>query len=197
MKLFFSGLFDCVKRKKGFCCFLVLLSLVSIVLGVLAVINFSSSNLTINLSHIAYIRFLAGGGFASMIFGLIMSLCVFLVAVILFCWKKFLYPLAILFYCYIIYSQTVVMVSIMLIYGVFNAIILLLLLLLYTMCVWFLFLLIMCELMGLNKQANYFKCCFQFKESKILVYILFLIVLCLTFAIILTILKKYVVLLIF
>lgn len=180
-----------------FCVFLILLSLVAIILGVVAATQFKRKGLTINLSHIAYIRFLAGGGFGSMLFGLILSLSIFLIVIVICCFKKLLCPLAVLFYCYIVYSQTVVIISIILMYGIFNAIILLLFLMIYTLLVWFIFLLIMCDLMCLNSQIGYFRNCFKYSESKFLVYVLCLILLTLIFSIVLVILKKYVVLLIF
>lgn len=193
----FGGLFDCVKRKKGYCLFLIFLSVVAIVLGVIAAINFGSV-LTIDLSHISYIKFLSGNcSFASMLFGLLLSLIVFFCVILLCHWKKFLLPFAVVFYLYLVYSQAVVFMSIVLIYGIFNCIILAVLLLAYSIMVWTIFLLLMCEFLWLNKSYSYFKTCFSLKESKVLIYLFFLCILVILFSLILTILKNYVILLIF
>ena len=197
MRYFFGGIFDCVKRKKGYFCFLIFLSVVAIVLGVIAAINFGSV-LTIDLSHISYIKFLSGNcGFASMLFGLLLSLMVFFCVILLCHWKKFLLPFAVVFYLYLVYSQAVVFMSIILIYGIFNCIILAVLLLAYSIIVWAIFLFLMCEFLCLNKTYSYFKTCFSLKESKVLIYLIFLCLLVVLFSLILTILKNYVILLIF
>lgn len=197
MRNIFGGLFDCVKSKKGYCWFLIFLSVVAIVLGVIAAINFGSV-LTIDLSHISYIKFLSGNcGFASMLFGLLLSLMVFFCVILLCHWKKFLLPFAVVFYLYLVYSQAVVFMSIILIYGIFNCIILAVLLLAYSIIVWAIFLFLMCEFLCLNKTYSYFKTCFSLKESKVLLYLIFICLLVVLFSLILTILKNYVILLIF
>lgn len=196
MNNFFRTIFDNFKRRKFYFVFLLILSFVAIALGVIAAINFDS-NLTIDLSHIAYIRFLKGGGFGSLMFGLFLSICVFFFAIIICHWKKFLLPLAIIFYLYLVYSQVVVLVSIVLIYGVFNCAILFVLLLVYFLLLWMIFLFIMCELISILHFPNFFRICFSFRENKTLFWFICLIVLTLIFCIVLTILKKFVILLVF
>ena len=198
MNRIFGGLFECVKRKKGYFVFLLLLSVLAIVLGVIAAVNFSGETFTIDLSHIAYIKFLGGHcGFASMIFGLILSLLVFFIVILLCHWKTFLLPFGIVFYLYLVYSQAVVFMSIIITYGIFNCIILVMLLLIYSLFVWFVFMLIMCELLCYLNTNNYFKSCFSFGFSKVLIYLIMLILLTLIYSLILIILKNYVILLIF
>lgn len=198
MNNLFKGFFDCVKLKKGYFVFLVFLSCVAIVLGVIAAVNFGGDVFTIDLSQIAYIRFLSGDcGFMSMVFGLLLSLMVFFI-VILFCnYKTFLLPFGILFYLYLVYSQAVIFVSIILIYGILNCIILAILLFAYSVLVWMLFLLFICEISNLTQASNYFRRCFSLRESKVGMYLICLIVLAFIFSFVLIILKNYVVLLIF
>ena len=196
MKHFFGDLFNCVKLKKGYFIILVLLSIIMIVLGIVAIINLDS-DLSIDLSNISYIKFLKGGGFGSMMFGLFLAISIFAIALILCHWKTFLMPIGVIFYLYLVYSQTFVFVSIILIYGIFNCIILLILLLLYQFFLWSIFLLLCCELSCHTKSHYYFKSCFSFKRSKVLFFLLSLLILTLIFTIILTILKKFVILLVF
>lgn len=193
MSKFFSGFFDCVKRNKGYCLILVLLSVVAIVLGIIAAINMDS----IDLTQIAYIRFLRGSGFMSMMFGLLLSIFVFFVLICVCNFKAWLVPLAMVFYLYLVYSQTVVFLSIILIYGFFNCVILAVLLLIFSVLTWFLFLLIMCELPSCRHGDNYWKVCFSPRDCKICCYLVLLFALVLIFTIILSILKNYVLLLVF
>ena len=193
----FFGLFDCVKRKKGYFIFLVIFSLIAIVLGIVASINFGGGVFAVDLSNIAYIRFLQGGGFMSMVFGLMLSLLVFFIAIILCHIKSYLVPLGVLFYLYLVYSQTVIFMSIILIYGILNCIILAVLLLVYTIIIWAIFLLVTCEVASLTNNSGYFRCCCSTKESKVVWYLLLLIALTFVFCLIMMILKNYVVLLIY
>ena len=198
MSMFISGLFDCVKRKKGYFIILVLLSLISLVLGVVAAINFGGDVFAVDLSNIAYIQFLKKeSGFMSMVIGLFLSLLVFFFVVIVCQCKTFLTPLGILFYLYLVYSQAVVFMSIILIYGILNCIILVVLLLVFTLIVWGLFLLILCDSACHTNEQGYFKTCFSLKESRVLIYLTFLLALTFVFALILMVLRNYVVLLIF
>ena len=197
MRLFFNGLFDCVKRRKGYFTILLLLSVFAIVLGVIAAVNFGGGVFAVDISNIAYIRFLKGGGFMSMLFGLMFSLLVFFVVILICYFKHFLTPIGILFYLYLVYSQAVIFMSIILIYGILNCIIFVALLLVYSLLVWTLFLFVLCELANLCNQQGYFKSCFSLRESKVLLYLLGLIIITFLFALVLAILKNYVILLIF
>ena len=198
MKNFLSGLFDCVKRKKGYFIILILFSLLAIILGVIAAIKFGGGVFAVDLSNIAYIRFLKGDcGFMSMFLGLILSLLVFFIFCLACHYKAWLLPLGFLFYLYLVYSQAVVFMSVILIYGILNCIILVVLLLIYSLIVWCLFLLMLCEISCFTNQNGYFKTCFSFKESKTLFLLISLLILTFVFSLILVILKNYVVLLIF
>ena len=192
----FSGTFDCVKRKRGYCLFLITLTIGAIVLGVIAAVNMNG-DLTINLSHIAYIRFLRGSGFMSMFFGLFLSVLVFFLLILLCNFKYLLMPLSVIFYLYLVYSQTVVFLSIILIYGILNCIILAVFLLIFSILTWLIFLLIMCELSIHCNNSPYLRTCFAPKQSKIIWYLIMITVLIFLFTVTLTILKNYVLLLIF
>lgn len=196
MSRLFNGLFDCVKRKRGYCLFLLLLTIVAIVLGVIGAVNMNG-DLTINLSHIAYIRFLRGSGFMSMFFGLFLSVLVFFLLILLCNFKFWLMPFAVVFYLYLVYSQTVVFLSIILIYGILNCIILAVFLLIFSILTWLIFLLVMCELSIHCNSSPYLRTCFSPKQSKLVWYLVMITILIFLFTITLTILKNYVLLLVF
>ena len=198
MNRIFYRFFDCVKRKKGYFILLLMLSIVAIVLGVVAAINFGGGVFSIDLSNIAYIRFLKSeSGFMSMVFGLVLSLFMFYVACLICHWKSWLVPLGVVFYLYLVYSQSIVFMSIILIYGFFNCIILSLLLMVYTILIWGLFLVFLCEILCLTNSYDYFRCSCSLTKSNAIWILISLIVLTFIFGIILLILKNYVVLLIF
>lgn len=196
MNRLFAEMFDCVKRKRGYCLFLIILTIGAIILGVVGAINMNGE-LTINLNHIAYIRFLRGSGFMAMFFGLLLSVCVFFLLILLCNFKYWLMPFGVVFYLYLVYSQTVVFLSIVLIYGILNCIILAVFLLIFSILTWLLFLLIMCELSLHCNCSPYLRTCFTPKQSKIIWYLLMLSILIMLFTITLTILKNYVLLLVF
>ncbi len=196
MNRFFVGMFNCIKRKRGYCVFLCILTLGAIVLGLIGAVNMNGE-LTINLNHIAYIRFLRGSGFMTMFFGLFLSVCVFFLLILLCNCKYWLIPFGVVFYLYLVYSQTVIFLSIILIYGILNCIILAVFLLIFSLLTWFMFLLIMCELALHCNSTPYLKTCFTPRLSKIVWYLAMLVILIFLFTITLTILKNYVLLLVF
>ena len=194
----FSGLFDCVKRKKGYFVILIILSVVAVVLGIIAAVNFGGGIFDIDLSNIAYIRFLQDdSSFMSMLFGLLLSLLIFFAIILLCHYKAFLLPLGLLFYLYLVYSQAVIFMSIILIYGILNCIILVVLLFVYSLLVWAFFLFILCEISCFTNIRGYFRACFSLRNSKTIIFLIGLLVLTIIFSIVLTILKNYVILLIF
>ena len=195
--LFFK-IFENVKIKKGYFILLIFLTIISIVLGVVAAINFGGGIFTIDLSNISYIKFLQGNaGFMSFIFSMILSLVIFFSAILICNWKTFLLPLGIVFYLYLVYSQAVIIVSLVLIYGILNCIIFALLLVLYCFLVWFVFLILMLEVDCLRMESCYFKTCFSFQRSRVLLFLILLALLTFVFGMVLLILKNFVVLLIF
>ena len=194
----FNGFFDCIKKRKVYFILSIVFGLVVVVLGVIAALNFGGDSITINLSNIAYIKFLkTESSFVGMFFNLILSLFIFFVVIFLCHSRKFLIPLGFLFYLYLIYSQTVVFVSVILIYGILNCIIFCVLLLSYTISVWFIFILILAELSCFTNTHSYFRDCCSFNRAKVLTYFIIIVLLTLIFSLTLLILKNYIILLIF
>ena len=75
---FFSSIKDIFITKKGYFILLILVSVISIALGIFAGINISGGIFDVDLSNIAYIQFLAGDtSFIAMVFKLCVSLFVF------------------------------------------------------------------------------------------------------------------------
>lgn len=193
-----NSIFDTIKLKKGYFTFLIILTILAISLGVFAGINISGGILVVDLTNIAYIQFLTGDtGFAPMIFKLLFSLFVFFFLIHLCNIKPFLVPLSIIFFMYLVYSQTVVFISVILLYGFFNCIILALLLLIYIMLIIFIFILLCLELNKFCNCNGYFRQTFNFHQSNVLTLSIFLIILTLIFCIILAILKSFVILLVY
>ncbi len=193
----FSNFFACVRRRTGFFVLLVVLTLVVIVLGVIGAINFDGAVVSIDLTNIVYIKFLQGEcGVVFFIFGSILSIAVFYAVVLVCCCKKFLFPIAILFYLYMIYSQAVVFMSILLIYGIFNTLVLLLALLVYIILLALIFMLMITECLEICNSPFYFKSCFD-RTTCVLIYSIALIILAFSLCILVWILKSFVILLVY
>ncbi len=196
MNNLFSSLFDCVRKKTALFILLCITTIAIIVLAVFSAISFNGGVLPIDLSNIAYMKFLMGdSGFAMLIFGNLLSLGLIYGLIILFSCKKYLIPLALIFYLYFVYSQTVVFISILLIYGFFNVLLLLILLLIYLLAEFIIFLLMLTILCTLSNANDYFKCCF--KNKSFLLCTLMLLLVMLIFSLLLAILKSFIILLIF
>lgn len=192
-----SSLFDCLKRRLGVVVFLVLLTIIAIILGVVSAINFNGGIIVIDFNNVTYIKFLQDDGSVGMlIFGTLMSIGLFYVIVLLCCSKKFLIPLAFLFYLYLIYSQAVVLTSVLLIYGLFNTLILLLVLIVYIIMLAFLFVLLICHCIEICGMPFYISSCFN-KNSGVLWTSILLLAFVLMFCTLIWLLKLYVILLVF
>ncbi len=193
----FNSIIFNIKAKKLLFVILIALSLLAIVLAVISAVNLSGGFMPIDLTNIAFIKFLRGQcGFVFLLTGTIISLLIFYLVIWVFCSKKFLFPLAVVFYLYYVYAQALVFTSILLIYGLFNSLMLLLFLLVYYFAVFSLLLLILLDLSTLGGDG-YFKSCFNKSESCLPVLSLALIAVCLLFCIVLCILKSFVLLLVF
>ena len=113
---------------------LALVTVLAIVLGVIFALNTPSDVYEVNLSEIAYIKFLSGkSGLMSMMFKMWLSLLIFLILIIVCGIKRFLFPLGVVFYLYLVYSQVFVIMNVVFLYGFFSCLILLMLLIIYTM----------------------------------------------------------------
>ena len=198
MRNIFFRIKNTIQTKKSLFVFLILLALTFVVLGVVASINFSSETLTIDLSNISYVKFLKNeSGFASLIIKLSFGLILFITIILCCGYKPFLFPISLMFYCYLVYSQTVVFVSMILIYGFFNCIIFVFLLLIYIIVIVSIFILYVLEISNFCGCVNYFKSIINKNNSNILIYILLIILINIIFCLILIILKSFVLLLIY
>ena len=193
----FRNIADCIARRKSLFILFIILALVMLVIGVVSAINFNTGVLPIDLGNITFIKFLRGSsGFFSLIFNTIIASIIIYTIMTLCCCKNFLIPFAIIFYLYFIYCMGVVWTSIMLIYGFFATIILLILLLAFYVCEIFILTVLLCELITISK-TNYFRCCFNNQTSCVVVLSTMLLVLIVTFCLILACLKSYIILLIY
>ena len=198
MNNFFNLIGYNLKQKKGLFLLILLLTIITIVLAIFAGINFGEGIFTVDLSNICYIQFLKGDcGWFGLIFGLVFSLLIFALLITVFSCKPFLFPIAILFYLYLVYRQTLVIVSLIVIYGIFNCVILILLLILYNIILVSLFLLMVLDLHNHCRNANYYANCFNTNISIVPVCLLFVLILCFIFSLILFILKSFVLLFVF
>lgn len=196
MKNFFGSIGETLRAKKGVFVGLVVLSIVAIVLAVVSAVHLNGSVLPIDLSNIAFIKFLRGNcGFLFLIVGSVLNLTIFYFAIVLSCSKKFLFPLAILFYLYFVYSQALIFTSILLIYGLLNALIILILLLVYLLVAFCLLMLILLCLF--EACPNGIGCFFKPSECNLIALTIALVVATFVFCVLTSILKSFVILLVF
>lgn len=197
MRNFFASVLESIRIKKSLFILLCLLSIIISIFAVISAINLDGGVLPIDLSNITYIRFLSGNcGFMFLIIGSVLNLLIFYLAIFLCCSKKFLFPIAIIFYLYFVYSQVMIFTSIILIYGFFNTFILLMLLLVYLLALFFILMLIILCLTGLNG-SGYFSSCFKPSECNLIYLTLLMIFVTIAFCFLETIMKSFVILLIF
>lgn len=198
MNVFFGNLFSCCKQKRGYFIFLIIATLVAVILGVWIGLSSSGSWYEIDLGNIVYLKFLKNEtSFIYLIFGTILSIGIFFGIILVTSCKWFLVPIAVLFYMYMVYSQAMVFMCIIMFYGFFNCIILSLFLLVYLLALFMLFILAMLEMSLLTNCNDYFSCCFNFKKSCLVIDIILLLTLIVAFSIILLILRSYVILLVY
>jgi len=195
MRNFFNNIQYSIKQKSKLFILLISLTIASIILGIVAGINFLDGILVIDLSNISYIQFLKDEiNFVSLFFRLSFALTIFIAIVFICNSKSFLIPFAVIFYMYLIYSQVVIISSIILIYGFFNSVILVLLLIIYILLLFLLFLLIFIEA---NCYCNSFRFFKEGMNSNFLTYLILTFALTFIFCLVLNILKSFVILLIY
>lgn len=191
----FGQFLNILKEHKTIVIVLLALNLGAIVLAVFAAINFSGNIVPINLNNIAYIEYLKGNySFVSLLFASLFVAFLFISLIFLFCSKPFLFPFAWLFYLYFVYSQIFVYVSVIIIYGFFNVLILIVFLLLYLIVLFFLLMLLLVMLTYMDKTC-YFKR--SIKNPNFLMLSLSILVLTLAFCLILSLLKSFVIILVY
>ena len=84
MNKIFDRIRSSMQQKKGLLIILLIVSVVLIVLGVIASINFSGGVLVVDLSNIAYVQFLKDEcSFVSLLFKLFLSLFIFMLIICL------------------------------------------------------------------------------------------------------------------
>lgn len=197
MKYFLSNLSDCIKKQKILFILLIIFTVCAVVLGVFSAINFDVGVLPIDLSNIVYIKYLKGDcGVGFLIFGSLLTFLIFYFIFVCCCCKKFLVPIAFVFYLYFVYSQIVVFTSIILIYGFFNTIILLFALLFYIVIQFAFYILMILYFTSICNQNNYFNLCFK-QNSILTILTICNILFILIFTILLIFLKSFILLLIF
>ena len=147
MKNFFSmflsnSIWAC-KRHKGFMIFLITMIIICIILGVFAGIKINHSLFPQDFSNVLYVKFLKGStGLSGFLFSQVFTLFFFISIILLCTTVVYLMPIAILFFLYFVYAQTVTIISICMEFGFFNTLILLVILVAVAFCYFFLFSLI-------------------------------------------------------
>lgn len=190
----FGSAFLACKRHKVLLIFMLFMIVVCIILGVFAGIKINHSLFPQDFSNVLYVKFLKGStGFSGFLFSQIFTLSFFILIILICSVTFYLMPISILFFLYFVYSQTVTIISISMEFGFFNTLILLVLLILVSFCYFFLFCLIFLTCIDNCGVPKYFSVCF--KEIFPLILACFVIVLSIT--IILTILKKFVFILVY
>lgn len=194
----FSNLKDVIVKKKALFVCLIMLAIVCIVLGVFSAISIGNGIFDIDLGNVAYIKFLRGKiGFATFIFNCFMTVALIWAVMVLCFVKPFSAVISIIFYLYFVYSQTVIFVSIIMIYGFFNVLIMILLLLVLLLAEFAILLIVAIELSNLCNTQNYFGCCFNFNKSGLLIYSLILLAIIFVFCLVTLLFKNFVVLLVY
>ena len=189
---------ETIKRKKALFVILLVLTFTMIVLSVFSAISISNGSFNIDLNNVPYIKFLQGeSGLPAFIFNCIMVVGLIYISIVVCFTKPYFAWLGVIFYLYFVYSQAVIFVSIIMIYGFFNVIIILILLLLLLLLEFALLMLIILEVSCLCNQPNYFNNCFNFATSKLLLYTITLLCLVVSFCLITMILRSFVVLLVY
>jgi len=196
-KLFFR-LGDNIRKNKVLFGVLLILTIIVGIIAVYSAINFEMIAITIDIGNVTFVKFLKGDtSFLPLIFGTLLAFLVFL-SIITICFsKKFLLPFAILFYLYFVYSQVVILTSLIVIYGFFNTLILLFLLITFNLLEFFVFIAIMLELFTICGSPCFFKDCFNTNNSCFLSLLIIMALLVFAFCLILAILKSFVILLVF
>lgn len=197
MSIILSRLGEKIRRYKGLFIFLILATIIVSIIAVYSAINFETIAITIDIGNVAFVKFLKGEtSFLPLIFGMLVIFLVFIGICCVCCIKKILVPLAILVYFYFVYSQMVVLTSLIVIYGFFNTLILIFFLSCFLLIEFALFMLVLLELTSNCDSPYFLKDCFSCNSCLkwLIICWSFLIVL---FCVILALLKSFVILLVF
>ncbi|MBE7076500.1 MAG: hypothetical protein E7374_01245 [Clostridiales bacterium] len=169
-----------------------------IIIGIYSAFKFDGAIISIDLKHVTFVKFLRDDcGIGYLIFASLLSLCLYLIILFLCNTKKILVPFAILFYLYFVYSQFVIITSVILHYGIFASLIVVIIFAFVVSAECFIMLAILLDLFSLSCGEIQFKDCFSFASCNFMLYSLLLISLTLAFSIILYILKSFILILVF
>lgn len=195
MQNFFYQLFEPIRIKKGFFIFLIISTILMSVLGIISAINLVDASLTLDLTHIAYIKFLKSEiKFLTLTLMLLINLSIFYFATLFCSIKPFSFPMAVLLFLYFVYSQMVVLVSIILTYGFFNSLIFIILLLIFDLILFFIYILALTKLCTILSSNCTFCDIFCFD---VLITFFIIIVLLFVFSLILLFIRNFVILLVY
>ncbi len=193
----FSNILDTIKRKKAMFILLIILTIAVCVLAVYSAINFDNGIISLDIGHVSYVKFLKGAGFMSFLFNSMLVTIIFAAIIWVCCLKRFLLPFGFLFYLYFVYSQVVIFVSLILIYGFFNVLVLMLFLIVFLLFEFLIFMLILLDLTNVCGSSCYFKDCFNLNTCSFKLLICLLLILIFLFCLLLMILKSFIILLVF
>ena len=196
MKLFNIG--EKIKQQKIYFTFLILTTIAVIVFAVYSAVMMSGGLFALDISEVVYLQFLKKqNSFVSLLFGSLLAVAVIVALMVVCHIKKWLVPLALIFFLYYIYSQTVILISLIMIYGFLNVLILFIFYTVFLLCEFAILILIMLELWTLSGRDRYFSVCFSSSESSMVLYLMILSLLVFIFCLVLVILRKFVILLLY
>ena len=198
MGSFFDRVCQCVWTKKWALILLVILSLVMIGLAVYSASRFEGLEIEINLTNIAIIRFLMGGiGIVATIFLTTLACVVFFFLILLCHCKTWLIPLGWAIYLYYVYCQAVVIVSLIIKYGFLNCVLVVSMLIMFLLVSMAIFLLAILDFLSICRCSTYFSTCFNIRDDNTLIYLIALVVFISLFVLVLSIMKSFMILLIY
>lgn len=198
MGSFFDRIGYSIKAKKWLLILVVGLSLVMIGLAVYSAVQFGANEIVINLNNIAIIKFLKGeSGLFACIFLSIISVLIFYFLILIFYYKVWLIPIGLGVYLYYVYSQAVVVVSVIMIYGFLNCLLVVVMLTIYCLVIMAIMVLSIIDFSCIDRCGNYFVSCFNLRDSNTLLYIILIVVFISLFVLVLSIMKSFMILLIY
>lgn len=198
MGIFFERVRFCVGEKKWYFLLLLALSLVVVVLAVLSAVKYGSGVITIDLSNIVFIRFLKNEtGIMATIFLAIIGAVIFFVLICCCHHRAFLVPVGLVLYLYFVYSQVVVIVSVIVTYGFLNCILVVAMLILYLLVCMAVFLLLILDCLCVDRTFEYYRHCMNMRESNVIMLGVLLLVFIALFVLVLALMKSFMILLVY
>ena len=198
MKNYVSKIFDypfaLCRKHKLLIVSLIISTIIMIVIAVVSGIKLNKSMFPQNFSNVSYIKFLKGSsGFVSFMFSTLFANAIFITVIWLSCIRPYLIPIGLLFYLYYVYAQTVTIISVMLDFGFFNTIIVIIFLILISFVYFFLYLLLIICSVDCTADIKYCSLSFRLILPLIIMFIISIIF----SAILLLSLKNFVIILVY